>query len=57
MYQGISLVKVSDYIEVANDGKIKLGALHICVTHSGNAVDIELDVDNKENCSLALDDL
>lgn len=57
MYQGISLVKVSDYIEVANDGKIKLGALHICVTHSGNAVDIELDVDNKENCSLELDDL
>jgi hypothetical protein len=57
MYQGISLVKVSDYIEMANDGKIKLGALHICVTHSGNAVDIELDVDNKENCSLALDDL
>ena len=57
MYQGISLVKVSDYIEMANDGKIKLGALHICVTHSGNAVDIELDVDNKENCSLELDDL
>lgn len=57
MYQGISLVKISDYIEVANDGKIKLGALHICVTHSCNAVDIELDVDNKENCSLAFDDL
>lgn len=57
MYQGISLVKVSDYIEMANDGKVKLGTLHICLTHNGNAVDIELVVDNKEKCSLALDDL
>lgn len=57
MYQGISLVKISDYIEVANDGKIKLGALHTCVVHKGVGVDIELVVDNKEKCSLALDDL
>ena len=57
MYQGISLVKVSDYIEVANDGKVKLGALRTYVTYHGVAIDIELVVDNKEKCSLALDDL
>jgi len=57
MYQGISLVKVSDYIEMANDGKVKLGTLHIWLTQNGNAVDIELVVDNKEKYSLALDDL
>lgn len=50
MYQGISLVKVSNYIEVANDGKIKLDALHTCVTYNGVAVDVELVVDNKEKC-------
>ena len=50
MYQGISLVKVSDYIEVANDGKVKLGALRTYVTYHGVAIDIELVVDNKEKC-------